>query len=32
MSLWQAKLDAGAALLSTHRLIWRDIKNHVRQQ
>uniref|UniRef100_A0A3Q1JMZ9 Vacuolar protein-sorting-associated protein 36 n=1 Tax=Anabas testudineus TaxID=64144 RepID=A0A3Q1JMZ9_ANATE len=25
----KAKLDIGVALLSTHRLIWRDIKNHV---
>ncbi|KAI3373691.1 hypothetical protein L3Q82_022278, partial [Scortum barcoo] len=24
----KAKLDVGVALLSTHRLIWRDIKNH----
>ncbi|KPP77922.1 vacuolar protein-sorting-associated protein 36-like [Scleropages formosus] len=24
----KAKLDAGVVLLSTHRLIWRDIKNH----
>uniref|UniRef100_A0AAQ6IN67 Vacuolar protein-sorting-associated protein 36 n=1 Tax=Anabas testudineus TaxID=64144 RepID=A0AAQ6IN67_ANATE len=24
----KAKLDIGVALLSTHRLIWRDIKNH----
>lgn len=31
LSLDQAKLDSGVALLSTHRLIWRDVKNHVRQ-
>lgn len=31
MSLYQAKLDLGVALLSTHRLIWRDLKNHVSQ-
>ncbi|CAL8267988.1 unnamed protein product [Merluccius merluccius] len=24
----KAKLDVGAALLTTHRLIWRDLKNH----
>uniref|UniRef100_A0A671VRI2 Vacuolar protein-sorting-associated protein 36 n=1 Tax=Sparus aurata TaxID=8175 RepID=A0A671VRI2_SPAAU len=24
----KAKLDVGVALLSTHRLIWRDVKNH----
>uniref|UniRef100_A0A672HBW9 Vacuolar protein-sorting-associated protein 36 n=1 Tax=Salarias fasciatus TaxID=181472 RepID=A0A672HBW9_SALFA len=24
----KAKMDVGAALLSTHRLIWRDVKNH----
>uniref|UniRef100_A0A667XMS5 Vacuolar protein-sorting-associated protein 36 n=1 Tax=Myripristis murdjan TaxID=586833 RepID=A0A667XMS5_9TELE len=24
----KAKLDVGVALLSTHRLIWRDLKNH----
>uniref|UniRef100_A0AAQ4RUJ1 Vacuolar protein-sorting-associated protein 36 n=1 Tax=Gasterosteus aculeatus aculeatus TaxID=481459 RepID=A0AAQ4RUJ1_GASAC len=24
----KAKLDSGVALLSTHRLIWRDVKNH----
>uniref|UniRef100_A0A669DNI5 Vacuolar protein-sorting-associated protein 36 n=1 Tax=Oreochromis niloticus TaxID=8128 RepID=A0A669DNI5_ORENI len=24
----KAKMDLGVALLSTHRLIWRDIKNH----
>lgn len=30
LSLSQAKLDVGVALLSTHRLIWRDSKNHVR--
>lgn len=24
----KAKMDTGAALLSTHRLIWRDVKNH----
>lgn len=26
---WQAKLDVGVVLLSTHRLLWRDQKNHV---
>uniref|UniRef100_A0A7N8XTR5 Vacuolar protein-sorting-associated protein 36 n=1 Tax=Mastacembelus armatus TaxID=205130 RepID=A0A7N8XTR5_9TELE len=25
----KAKLDVGVVLLSTHRLIWRDVKNHV---
>uniref|UniRef100_A0A8C7MS00 Vacuolar protein-sorting-associated protein 36 n=1 Tax=Oncorhynchus kisutch TaxID=8019 RepID=A0A8C7MS00_ONCKI len=25
----KAKLDVGIALLSTHQLIWRDLKNHV---
>lgn len=30
LSFYQAKLDVGATLLSTHRLIWRDAKNHVR--
>lgn len=29
LSLSQARLDVGVALLSTHRLIWRDSKNHV---
>uniref|UniRef100_A0A3Q3J753 Vacuolar protein-sorting-associated protein 36 n=1 Tax=Monopterus albus TaxID=43700 RepID=A0A3Q3J753_MONAL len=24
----KAKLDVGVALLSTHRLVWRDVKNH----
>lgn len=29
LQLYQAKLDVGVALLSTHRLIWRDHKSHV---
>lgn len=32
LSLYQAKLDVGVALLSTHQLIWRDGKNHVREK
>lgn len=32
LCFYQAKLDVGVALLSTHRLLWRDVKNHVRKQ
>uniref|UniRef100_A0A8C6PNS2 Vacuolar protein-sorting-associated protein 36 n=1 Tax=Nothobranchius furzeri TaxID=105023 RepID=A0A8C6PNS2_NOTFU len=28
----KVKMELGVALLSTHRLIWRDIKNHVRSE
>lgn len=30
LSFHQAKLDVGIVLLSTHQLIWRDLKNHVK--